>query len=161
MLDQTKKREIDATKDIDITQSFVREKNTEPTNLSQAKKDKTDYGFINKSKKTLLIFRRMSNPKSKCTLELRHQRTCDVVFDWAISDERYVKDAKAKLDPINSDGIERNNQFKPSNYIYKMIETMLPKAMYDSCSRLRLLELWATDLSPRKGWVKIAVQQGS
>jgi hypothetical protein len=41
-------------------------------------------------------------------LELRHQRTADVVFDW-ISD---------------------TNQFKtPDYYIYKLIETLLPRAM--------------------------------
>jgi len=30
---------------------------------------------------------------------------------------------------INDDGIQRTNNFKPHNYMYKMIETMLPKAM--------------------------------
>ena len=32
---------------------------------------------------------------------------------------------------INNDGLERNDLFKPNNYVYKMIETMLPKAMVD------------------------------
>jgi hypothetical protein len=45
---------------------------------------------------TLLMFRKMSSGK----LELRHQRTCDVVFDFE----------------------------KPKGYVYHMIETLLPEA---------------------------------
>jgi N6-adenosine-specific RNA methylase IME4 len=48
------------------------------------------------SHKTLLLFRRVGGGK----LELRHQRTCDVVFDY------------------NS----------PKNYVYHLIETLLPEA---------------------------------
>ena len=68
MLDQNKKEEIDSSRETNIDNSFVQEKSN----------------FIHKSKKTLLIFRRMSNKKACCTLELRHQRTCDVCFDWAM-----------------------------------------------------------------------------
>ena len=79
----------------------------------------------------------MSQKKAKCNLELRHQRTCDVCFDWGITDPS-VK----YMDKINNDGIARDNLFKPTNYIYKMIETMLPKAMVDREKKhLRLLEL--------------------
>lgn len=43
---------------------------------------------------------------------------------------------------INNDGIVRDDLFKPNNYVYKMIETMLPKAMVDEEKKeLRLLEL--------------------
>ena len=50
---------------------------------------------------------------------------------------------------INVDGISRNENFRPNNYIYKMIETMLPKAMVDDSKplkpgekrNLRMLEL--------------------
>lgn len=77
MLDQNKKEEIDLTRQTNINDSFVRQK----------------YSFLQKSKKTLLILRRTSNKKACCTLELRHQRTCDVCFDWAV-----VKD-KPKDDP--------------------------------------------------------------
>jgi hypothetical protein len=43
---------------------------------------------------------------------------------------------------INNDGISRNDLFKPNNYVYKMIETMLPKAMVDEEKKqIRLLEL--------------------
>lgn len=65
--------------------------------------------------------------------------------------------------------------FKPNNYIYKLIETLLPKAMVDEgevvrdgmettqaqqtkdvdVKRLKLLELWGLDDEHRKGWVKI------
>jgi hypothetical protein len=80
----------------------------------------------------------MSIKKAKCTLELRHQRTCDVVFDWA----RTTVDQNQENDLINRDEIPRSDLFKPNNYIYKMIETMLPKAMVDPQKKhLRLLEM--------------------
>jgi len=47
---------IDSERKIDISRSFVTEKSE----------------FLRKSKKTLLIFRRMSQKNAKCTLELRH-----------------------------------------------------------------------------------------
>ena len=56
MLDQTKKADVDATREIDITDSYIYEN------------DK----YLRKTKKTLLIFRRVSQKKAKCTLELRH-----------------------------------------------------------------------------------------
>lgn len=63
------------------------------------------YPFLNKSHRTLLMLRR--NLGSGQPLELRHQRTGDVVFDW--------------VDPTN--------RFKtPQYYAYKLIETLLPKA---------------------------------
>jgi len=113
---------IDDSRQIDISSSFVHEKSD----------------FIRKTKKTLLIFRRMSQKKAKCTLELRHQRTCDVCFDWAQTSESF----NSNNDKINDDKIARTNLFKPNNYIYKMIETMLPKAMVDPNKKhLRLLEM--------------------
>mmetsp|Transcript_28809 Transcript_28809/g.51287 ORF Transcript_28809/g.51287 Transcript_28809/m.51287 type:complete len:297 (-) Transcript_28809:1423-2313(-) len=51
---------------------------------------------LNESHSTLLILRRLPAKK----LELRHQRTCDVVFDYA----------------------------KPREYVYHLIETLLPEA---------------------------------
>lgn len=43
---------------------------------------------------------------------------------------------------INDDGVGRSNNFKPHNYMYKMIETMLPKAMVRPESQhIRLLEM--------------------
>jgi hypothetical protein len=59
--------EVDKMKTIDATPAFVRE----------------DYTYLKKSKKTLLMFRRLLKPNStEQRLELRHQRTGDVVFDW-------------------------------------------------------------------------------
>jgi len=40
-----------------------------------------------------------------------------------------------------------------NDYIINLIETMLPKARSDPKNCL-LLELWALDPSPRKGWLK-------
>ena len=49
-------------------------------------------------------------------------------------------DRESKL--INDDGVTRSNYFKPHNYMYKMIETMLPKAMVRPDSQhIRLLEM--------------------
>lgn len=45
--------------------------------------------------------------------------------------------------------------YKPHEYIYKLIETMLPKSQVDEQKKhLRLVELWAIDTAPRKGWIK-------
>ena len=90
---------------------------------------------------------------------------CDVCFDWAIVKDfskdkdllnkqlkrslnmgpNQSKEAKQTLQQstlINNDGINRNDLFKPNNYVYKMIETMLPKAMVDQEKKqIRLLEL--------------------
>jgi hypothetical protein len=48
---------------IDATPAFIRD----------------DFKYLKKSHKTLLLFRRTSKDGN---LELRHQRTGDVVFDW-------------------------------------------------------------------------------
>ena len=59
--------EVEKTRTQDTTPAFVRE----------------DYTYLKKSKKTLLMFRRLSKPEDVGgKLELRHQRTGDVVFDW-------------------------------------------------------------------------------
>jgi len=40
--------------------------------------------------------------------------------------------------------------------MYKMIETMLPKAMVDENKKnIRLLEIWAQNDTVRKGWIKV------
>lgn len=65
----------------DFTPEFIRQEQHTP---------------LNESHSTLLILRRMPAKK----LELRHQRTCDVVFDYA----------------------------KPREYVYHLIETLLPEA---------------------------------
>ena len=80
----------------------------------------------------------MSDRKAKCNLELRHQRTCDVCFDWG----KAAAVTHRQPDSVNDDQIERTDKFKPFNYLYKMIETMLPKAMVDDKKKhLRLLEM--------------------
>jgi hypothetical protein len=67
-----------------------------------------NYSFIAKSHRTLLMMRRTKKENSGSSLELRHQRTGDVVFDW----------------------VDEQDKFKtPQYYTYKMIETLLPRAM--------------------------------
>jgi hypothetical protein len=95
--------EVDDSCSVDVSPAYMKDAST----------------FIRKSKKTLLIFRRLQK-KSLNPLELRHQRTCDVCFDFR--------------DP------EVQN-YKPNEYIYKMIETMLPKSMVDEKKHLRMIEL--------------------
>ena len=69
------------------------------------------------------MFRRLSRPDDAGgKLELRHQRTGDVVFDW--------------YDPVDP-------YAKPQYYTYKLIETLLPKAMVDlkKSPNLKMIEL--------------------
>jgi len=75
----------------------------------------SDHSPFATAHRTLLMFRRIPSQK----LELRHQRTCDVVFDYSA----------------------------PQQYIYHMIETLLPAAG-------RKLELWA-DGRTREGWLHV------
>ena len=100
------------------------------------------------------MFRRISKDGR---LELRHQRTGDVVFDW--------KD-------------DKNPQAKPDFYMYKLIEILLPKAAPDKKDRkknggiykstmknmskkespnchLKMIELWAHQDKNRSGWMKV------
>ena len=116
MLINNLKIEVERTKLQDATPAFVRE----------------DYTYFKKSKKTLLMFRRLSSDVGN-KLELRHQRTGDVVFDWH-SKFYYIN--IFLLDPINPFS-------KPQYYTYKLIETLLPKAMVDSKKQpnLRMVEL--------------------
>jgi hypothetical protein len=87
--------------------------------------------------------------ENKEKLELRHQRTGDVVFDW-------TNEAK----PYST----------PEYYTYKLIETLLPKAMnklpqdnkeqltqsqFEKVRKFKMVELWAQDETPRKGWFKV------
>ena len=107
------------------------------------------------------MFRRSSESGA---LELRHQRTGDVVFDW----KGEFNDILTVLDPDNPEG-------KPDFYIWRLIEILLPKAMIDAKKfiqkdiphegqfekekdprfNLRLVELWAQQSSGRKGWLKV------
>lgn len=100
MLDPTQKTSVESFKNTDATGAIARE----------------PYQYLRKSHKTLLMLRRTHEKKQAYTiktkqyndLELRHQRTGDVVFDWT-----------DVADPFK----------KPMFYTYKLIETLLPKAM--------------------------------
>eukprot|EP01017_Pseudomicrothorax_dubius_P000244 TRINITY_DN0_c1413_g1_i2.p1 TRINITY_DN0_c1413_g1~~TRINITY_DN0_c1413_g1_i2.p1 ORF type:complete len:295 (+),score=44.42 TRINITY_DN0_c1413_g1_i2:2-886(+) len=94
-----------------------------------------DAEYFSKTKKVLLLFRRIES--KEIPLELRHQRTCDVVFD--VADGQYV-----------------NQQAK--EYVYRMIETLLPKANWNpegGSRALKLLELWGNKDAPREGWITV------
>ena len=57
--------EVEATKSTDVSPAYMRDESQ----------------YIRKSHKTLLMFRRLQK-KNQNPLELRHQRTCDVCFDF-------------------------------------------------------------------------------
>jgi hypothetical protein len=78
------------------------------------------YEYFSKSKMTLLIFRKFK-PNNERNLELRHQRTGDAVFDFVDSNLPY---------------------HRPYDYIYRLIEILLPKANYNEKSDcLKLMEM--------------------
>ncbi|KAJ1984420.1 hypothetical protein H4R34_000683, partial [Dimargaris verticillata] len=92
--------------------------------------------YFRYTKDTLLLFKRGDG------FDIRHQRTADVVIDFA----------HPKQDWIWYDWVEP----KP-DAIYEMIETMLPNASYrETTGRGRLLELWSSrHVSRRSGWVYV------
>lgn len=66
------------------------------------------------------------------------------------------------------DWMNPTNKFKtPDYFTYKLIETLLPRAMnhlptnavdkqaFEKARRFRMIELWAQDNKPRKGWLKV------
>ena len=101
------------------------------------------FTYLKKSHRSLLMFRRVSKDGH---LELRHQRTGDVVFNW-----------RDEMKPW----------LKPDFYMYRLIETLLPKAMVEkkkesggrdprkNLTHFKMVELWAQNKVPRKGWLKV------
>ncbi|KAI7849843.1 hypothetical protein BDC45DRAFT_448089 [Circinella umbellata] len=99
---------------------------------------KGEYRYFNKSKLSLLIFRKEGD------IELRHQRNPDCVFDF--------------IKPMLPDEISES---KPA-FMYDVIETMLPTAVYHpekNPNGKRLLELWAKKGTRRTGWTTILEKQ--
>ena len=82
------------------------------------------------------MFKKEKNPDVK--IELRHQRTSDVVFDI------YDK--------------ETNINYSPNEFIYKMIEILLPKANILEAPKgtLKMLEIYAMKNSNRRGWIHLS-----
>lgn len=78
------------------------------------------YEYFAKSKMTLLIFRKF-RPNNQRTLELRHQRTGDAVFDFVDTTIPF---------------------YRPFEYVYRLIEVLLPKANYSPKNEcFKLLEM--------------------
>ena len=90
--------------------------------------------FFKKTKKNLLLMRKINKKEQ---LELRHQRTSDVYF--VLYDEE-----------------TRRMDAKSSECIYRMIETLLIKANYQSGEPLKMMELWAEPGSSRPGWISVS-----
>ncbi|KAI8067162.1 hypothetical protein BC940DRAFT_333741 [Gongronella butleri] len=94
------------------------------------------YRYVNKSKLSLLIFRKENDN----TTDLRHQRNPDCLFDF--------------VQPLDPDEI---SEHKP-DFIYTVIETLLPTAIYhpdENPHGERLLELWAKRDQRRSGWTTL------
>ncbi|KAM3145560.1 hypothetical protein pb186bvf_002334 [Paramecium bursaria] len=91
-----------------------------------------DQSYFRKAKRTLLMFRKIS----KQNLELRHQRTGDIFFD-VVDDPQGISDI----------GLQ---------YVFQMIETLLPKAKYINGEPLKMMEIFADPKSTgRLGWVQV------
>lgn len=82
--------------------------------------------FIRSSHLTLYIFRKYNEGKD---IELRHQRSPDVVMDCMVASE--------------------GGPTKVPREVYKSIDTLLPSG------HGRLLELWSRAGCPRKGWTQV------
>ncbi|EIE92517.1 hypothetical protein G6F46_009701 [Rhizopus delemar] len=99
---------------------------------------KSQYKYFNKSKLSLLIFRKEGD------IELRHQRNPDCVFDF--------------IRPKLPDEVSE----KKPPFMYSVIETLLPTANYHPEKNPRgekLIELWAKRGQQRKGWTTIVERQ--
>ncbi|KAI9288732.1 hypothetical protein BC943DRAFT_272814, partial [Umbelopsis sp. AD052] len=95
---------------------------------------KKPYTYFNKSKLSLLIFRREGD------VELRHQRNPDCVFDFS---KPRVPGELTELKP---------------RFMYQIIETLLPSSMFhpeNNPDGNRLLELWAKHGQKRLGWTTV------
>ncbi|KAL4454201.1 hypothetical protein ABPG74_012158 [Tetrahymena malaccensis] len=112
---------LDILKSTDINNLFLR----------------NNYPYFKKTRHTLLMFRRIGDKNQK--LELRHQRTSDVVFE--VTDEQ---------DPSKVDTMMKE-------YVYQMIETLLPKAQFipGVDKHLKMMELFANPDNYRNGWISV------
>ena len=109
--------------------------------------------YFRETHETLLIFRRGHiSPTGKHyhdKLELRHQRTEDVVFDFVT--DKHSMPGKGRADGVDT---------KPDGFLQKLVERMLPRAFLTAGGegkypRGRLLELWASPWSKAKGWTTV------
>lgn len=91
--------------------------------------------FFSNSHMTLLFFRK--EKKENDHLELKHQRTNDAVFDYMDEND--------------------NKNYIPNKFVYKMIETLLPKATFrgNKGEKMKLLEIFSNEKEGRKGWIHL------
>ncbi|KAI8890706.1 hypothetical protein K501DRAFT_290217 [Backusella circina FSU 941] len=90
--------------------------------------------YIASTKEILLLF------KKGDSIDLRHQRSPDVVIDFEIAPEHWIN--------------EEYTEPKPA-MVHNMIQTMLPGGIYnETLKRGKLLELWAKKSATRReGWI--------
>lgn len=78
-------------------------------------------------------------------MELRHQRTGDIFFDLIAHEDSQSKSVLIQRVELSGLGYE---------YIYQMIETLLPKALYKENEKLKMMEIFADkETKGRKGWI--------
>jgi len=96
--------------------------------------------FFNTSKHNLLLFRKFNDKGNYSRLELRHQRTPDVHFDFVCYNETFDK-----------------HELKCNEYAYSLIETLLPLGLRNLKENpvSTMLYLWAPKDEKRKGWTTI------
>jgi N6-adenosine-specific RNA methylase IME4 len=96
--------------------------------------------YFNISKCNLLLFRKVDAKGKYSRLELRHQRTPDVHFDFIRYHSQFPK-----------------QELKPQDYAYTLIETLLPNATrhLNDDKTSTMLYLWAPKGEKRRGWTMI------
>ena len=96
------------------------------------------YEYFNKAKKTLLMFRKVNKFDYRLLggrlLELRHQRSSDIVFDF------------------HCEGQKNGLDWKGLECVYRTIETLLPKSR-DNPEVPKLAEIYGTEKTARLGWL--------
>jgi N6-adenosine-specific RNA methylase IME4 len=93
----------------------------------------SSYRYTRRAKESLMIFRRACTDPKHGHLELRHQRNPDVVSH-----------------------LIRSPRSEKPDFVYHVIETLLPNAAYDAkTGRGRLLDLWAQPCNRRPGWTTV------
>ena len=97
----------------------------------------SDSPFFRSSKSVLMVFRRFAKKEN---LELRHQRSADVVLDFVPPPASWTSEC---VEP------------KPMA-VHEMIETLLPDAAYKAnVGRGQLLEVWSRKDGHRSGWTTL------
>jgi hypothetical protein len=136
---EEKREDTTQNEEVDLSALIKTLEHADPCDLIAAEESP----FFNGSKRTLLMFKKVLPPPTQNTplrFELRHQRTCDVVFDMPL---RLGEKCSAEL----------------KGYICHMIETLLPECLSVQVEKegvgLKMMELWGDREQCRRGWIHV------